>query len=327
MLSLLTTRPPALSLAEVESELWERYALRGALTPLPGERDQNFRLRAADTTYVLKIHNAEEDPAVVTAQDEALRWIARVDPDLAVPRVVPPRASPNARIVRLLTWVDGEQLHGVMPLDGAILASLGRTLGRMGRALADFSHPGGEQPLLWDIQRAPALTPMLAAIPDAALATWGEAVLQRLAEDTLPAMAALPRQVIHNDANPHNVLVQGGAVSGVLDFGDMVTAPRVQELAVAAAYHVADRPLETLTTLLQAYHAVFPLRREEVAQLPVLVAARCVATLAIGSWRKELLGGDGHYVLKNYATAAASLTHLWPGVDRVADALCANMEP
>ena len=33
MISLLTTHPPALLPDVVEAELWERYALRGALTP------------------------------------------------------------------------------------------------------------------------------------------------------------------------------------------------------------------------------------------------------------------------------------------------------
>ena len=36
-------------------------------------------------------------------------------------------------------------------------------------------------------------------------------------------LVALPHQVIHNDANEHNVLVgEDGAVTGLIDFGDLV---------------------------------------------------------------------------------------------------------
>ncbi len=326
MISLLTTRPPELPPDAVEAELWARYGLRGALTPLPGERDQNFRLRTEHATYVLKFHNAEEDRAVADAQDAALRWIAQRDPTLDVPRVVTPQAVPNGRIVRLLTWVDGDPLVTRMPIDVPMLTCLGRTLGRLNAALAGFEHPGGEQPLLWDTQRVLELTPMLSAIPDAPLVQLGREVLERMATTTLPAMPPLPWQVIHNDANPHNVLVGDGGVCGVLDFGDMVTAPRIQELAVAAAYHCGSRPLEAMSALVRAYHAVHGLRPDEVAQLPALVAARCVATLAIGSWRTQQLRTDPRYVLKNYATTAATLTQLWPQVDRIAEALCATLE-
>lgn len=326
MIALLTTRPPELPLDAVEAELWARYGLRGALTPLPGERDQNFRLRTEHATFVLKLHNAEEDRAVADAQDAALRWIAAQDPALVVPRVVPPRAAPNARIVRLLSWLEGEPLVTHMPIGAPLLASLGAALGRLDAALAGFEHPGGGQALLWDTQRAVELAPMVPCIPDAPLVALGREVLERMASETLPAMRRLPRQPIHNDANPHNVLVREGAVCGVLDFGDMVTAPRIQELAVAAAYHCGARPLEALDALVRAYHAVSRLRPDEVAQLPMLVAARCVATLAIGSWRTQQLRTDPRYVLKNYTTTAATLTHLWPQLDRIAEALCAALE-
>jgi Ser/Thr protein kinase RdoA (MazF antagonist) len=55
----------------------------------------------------------------------------------------------------------------------------------------------------------------------------------------------LPRSVIHNDANDHNLLVgpptaapEERAVTGLLDFGDMVETWTVCELSVAVAYAV-----------------------------------------------------------------------------------------
>ena len=59
----------------------------------------------------------------------------------------------------------------------------------------------------------------------------------------LPRLAALRAQVIHNDYHLYNVLVapddQARIVTGIIDFGDMVHAPLVGEVATAAAFHMA----------------------------------------------------------------------------------------
>ena len=52
-----------------------------------------------------------------------------------------------------------------------------------------------------------------------------------------PRLNALPWQVIHNDANDHNVIVSADRRTvSLIDFGDIVYAPRVCGLAVACAY-------------------------------------------------------------------------------------------
>ena len=62
---------------------------RGAPTPLPSERDQNFRLTTADDRrFVLKIANATEPPEILEFQNAALEHLASREPGLAVPRVL-----------------------------------------------------------------------------------------------------------------------------------------------------------------------------------------------------------------------------------------------
>lgn len=327
MQELLTTPPPTLSEAEVHQALFERYRLKGTLGPLPGERDQNFHLHSEQGQFVLKFHNPEEDPQVVEAQDQALQHLAKVAPDLAVPRVVPPQGpAAQGRIVRLLSWVEGIQVQQFMPLNDELLISLGQTLARLDQALSIFSHPGSAQVLLWDIQRVSQLRPLIGYLPDADIATLALAVLDHMEAEVLPVMATLPLQVIHNDANPFNVLADGHSITGILDFGDMVLAPRIQELAVAAAYHLGDAPLQNLLLLSRAYHQVSALHPTERHLLPALVAARCVATVTIGSWRQHLMSGNGTYILKNYSTAAKNLRYLWPHLNDLRQALCSPLE-
>jgi Ser/Thr protein kinase RdoA (MazF antagonist) len=53
----------------------------------------------------------------------------------------------------------------------------------------------------------------------------------------------LPSQPVHNDLNPHNVVVDPethAVVAGIIDFGDLTCTARVNDLAITAAYQVAD---------------------------------------------------------------------------------------
>jgi 4-aminobutyrate aminotransferase-like enzyme len=97
-----------------------------------------------------------------------------------------------------------------------------------------------------------------------------------------PRLAKLPRQVLHHDANEHNLIAQpsadGAVVTGLFDLGDAVCTARVFELAVAGAYAMylaqeegapfdPERALDALAQLVAAYHAENPLQEEELLVL------------------------------------------------------------
>ena len=254
--SLLTVLPAPVSVEVAQQLLLEMFDVEGIASPLPGERDLNFKIEASNgRCYVLKIHHPEEDAAVVDLQDRALIRLAACAPELPVPRLAmsvkgkyAPRA-PDGRILRLLSWVEGEPLSERRPLSGALMASLGRLLGKMDEALCGLEAPAGLPPLMWDLQRLGGLRELVRHVPDAPVAAMTTAALDRLEEEVFPALAALPRQVIHNDANPFNVLARGEQISGILDFGDLVVGSRVQELAVAASYYLDPDPVAAMVAL------------------------------------------------------------------------------
>jgi 4-aminobutyrate aminotransferase-like enzyme/murein DD-endopeptidase MepM/ murein hydrolase activator NlpD len=88
----------------------------------------------------------------------------------------------------------------------------------------------------------------------------------------------LPAQAIHNDANEHNVLVDGnGRPAGLIDFGDVDRAPRVCGLATLCAYavlHAGDDLLAPVLPLVAGYHREAPLTVAEVEIVPGLIATR-----------------------------------------------------
>jgi Ser/Thr protein kinase RdoA (MazF antagonist) len=71
----------------------------------------------------------------------------------------------------------------------------------------------------------------------------------------------MPMQAIHNDANDYNVIMGPDGQLGLIDFGDIVRAPRIVGLATAAAYaatRVAE-PVRDICPVIRGYHRRVPL--------------------------------------------------------------------
>ena len=88
--NVLGADAPAFSAAQAQDIVAAVWGRRGTATALVSERDQNFRLTDEHgTSWVLKIANAVEDAGVVDMEVEAVRHVARMDPDLPVAVPVP----------------------------------------------------------------------------------------------------------------------------------------------------------------------------------------------------------------------------------------------
>ncbi|CAH2786878.1 MAG: hypothetical protein CBARDCOR_4153 [uncultured Caballeronia sp.] len=129
-------------------------------------------------------------------------------------------------------------------VSAAQVRGLGVTLARLGLALRDFVYPAQPMKLPWDLQHAEDLTELTVHLRDPAQRALVERHLDRFREHALPIIGTLAPQAIHNDLNihnVHNVLVAPGnheQITGILDFGDMVSAPRIIDVAVSASYQL-----------------------------------------------------------------------------------------
>jgi Ser/Thr protein kinase RdoA (MazF antagonist) len=202
-----------------------------SLEPLGSERDQNFLAYTSDgDRYVLKFANSAEPAAVTDFQNQALLHIARVAPDIPVPRVIPANdgklmfevesAAGDPHRVRLLSWLEGVPLQHAQGVS-AVARQMGDCLAQIGLALREFEHPAGDYALLWDIRNAASLEKLLPHVDDRDLRTLCEQRLSRFRDVIAPQLDTLRSQVIHNDMNPSNVLVDDAdvnRVTGVIDF-------------------------------------------------------------------------------------------------------------
>lgn len=321
--AVLSQDSPPVALEWVRRLLASHYGLAGTLTPMSGERDRNHRLQsdADGACFLLKLSHPAEAPLVADFQTRTLLHLARADPGLPVQRIVPtldgtPSFCTDAgdgppRVVRLFSYLSGQPLPEA-PRSAAQRANLARMLARVDAALQDFRHPAGARSLPWDIQHAGTVRGLLQHVADPARRALAARALDRFEQAVAPHLPTLRRQPIHNDLNPNNVLVDPAdpdRITGILDFGDMVEAPLIDDLAVAAAYQLGGHgdPLTEVLPFVAAYHAVLPLQRAELDLLFPLMTARLVMVVAISGWRAARDPANAAYLLRNNAPSWARL--------------------
>lgn len=342
------TAPPAPVQSDWAAALLQQvYGLRGQLSPLSGERDANFLITTGDgrTRYMLKLSHPDEDPLVADFQTQALLHIQQAAPGLPVQRLLPARqgapsvtvedAEGRMRVARVFSYLEGLPMPQA-PRSAAQRSNVARTLAQLDLALSGFEHPAAACELPWDIQRAERVRPLLVHVKDAGRRALAEAALDGFEQRTRPRLAGLRRQAIHNDFNLYNLLVDPQApqrVAGILDFGDMVHAPLVDDLAVAVSYHIDEQgdALATIARFAADYHALLPLTASETLVLLDLVRARLAMVVAISGWRAARQPDNAAYLMRNNAVSWARLqgcATLTPEqVQQAIDEACREGEP
>jgi 4-aminobutyrate aminotransferase-like enzyme/Ser/Thr protein kinase RdoA (MazF antagonist) len=315
------TRATAEEAARLARDL---YGLEARICRLPSEYDDNFRLEAADgTRRILKVMHPGREPGFVDMQCAALAAVAERGPGLPVPRVIPLRdgrpwatadlGNGPPRLVWMLSYLPGRPIAGVRPVTAGLLKELGGTLARLDLALAGFAHPSARRELKWDLVRAGWIRGHLDAVKDPRRRALVEGVLARYEGEVVPALPHLRRSVVYGDANEHNVLVhvepgRPPALSGLIDFGDLVETVTAAEVAVAAAYAAfgAADPLEAVLPLVAGYHRVLPLVEEELEALDALIRTRLAVSVVNSACRASAEPGDP-YLTVSEAPAWAAL--------------------
>jgi Ser/Thr protein kinase RdoA (MazF antagonist) len=312
--------PPALHPEELALEL---FGVRGSAHPQPSYLDRNFRIDAEDgRRFLLRIAHAGEDRDALAFQHRLLERLAAAG--LPTPRVVRTRAGDDLasvatpegeRWLRLHTWIEGRTLATVARPADALLADLGRLLGRVDRALEGAEAPA--RALEWDALRAGHLRAELGAVPDPARRARLEGVLDAFEARLGAELAALPRCVVHNDANEHNVLVRGEdeevELCGLTDFGDALHTLRLAEPVVAATYAMLQRGWQEAAragrAVLDGYREVVPLEPRELARVVDLVELRLVTSVVVSA-RSRAAAPDNEYI-------SVTEPHAWAFLDRL----------
>jgi len=301
--NVLEAQPPRFSADEVAQIAEETFGVSGTVSDLGSERDQTFLVDDGGDGAVVKISNLGEDSAVLDLEHEAILHIARVDPELPVARPLRERATiagpDGTHYVRLF-----ERLHGGegRALDDDAVRAYGATHARLNLALRGFFHPAARsRELLWNLEHAAALRPLLKSIPDEAGRAVVARVLERYEERVVPRWPHLRAQIVHGDFNVDNVLFDDrGRITGIVDFGDGGWSAQAADFAIGAASLIRGRDGDDVFRIarlaIDGYASRIPFEPEELELLGDLVAARLAAVVTISAWRVERYPQNAQYI-------------------------------
>ena len=260
---------------------------------MPSERDQNFLItNSAGEKFVLKIANALDEPAFLEAQNAVLKFLAkrvsfcqRVVLTSSGEEITTVQGPSGAgHLVRMVHYIDGVPLARE-DQPPKLLRDLGRKLGKLDRALADFDHPAVHRDFHWDLANGNRILEEYGKLV-------GDPELRELiCKHRITFDSGLRRSVIHGDANDYNVLVdpERMTVVGLIDFGDMVYSYTVGNLAVAIAYVVLDKadPRAAAREVVEGYTSEFALTQDELAALWPLVLMRLCMSVCLAENQQQ----------------------------------------
>jgi len=296
-----------------ENCLLQSWGIKTRLTALDGEFDLNFKAEAADgCRFLLKVMRSGCDVGLVEMQCQALQHIHASSQLVSVPSVVPSKAERtfealidevgNVRLVWVLSFLEGVDYAGFTPKSPHLISHLGTSIANLHLALEGFQHKSLQRDFKWNLTQAAWINDSLTFITDPLRRELLRSVMMDYHEQ-LDVIRALPSFATHNDINDYNLLVSASLddqpkISGIVDFGDMCSSPRICDLAIAGAYIVLDhtQPEQALSSLVAAYHAVLPLDEGEIDLIYPLLRSR-LAVSVVNSTIEALDKTDDPYVV------------------------------
>jgi len=312
--------------SEEDSQHWQRhisdgYGVAGVVSRLDGEFDINLAVhRDGRLQAVFKVMRPGCDTGLVEMQVAALDHLAATAPQLQVPRVIRRHDSGASAVIEdasgqpRLTWmisaIDGVTLGSMRPHSLDLIEGIGRHLGAVTNGLAAFSHPALDREFAWHPLCPHWAIEQVSEIEDednrSIINTYFEIFNNQIESNLL----GLPRQAIHCDGNDYNLMVRpsldGPSFAGLIDFGDMVSAPAVCDVATAAAYMVLDkpRPLQALTAFVRGYASSHPLSVCEIEMIFPLMMVRLGVSLVNSSFAARERPDDPYVSISRAPTLA-----------------------
>jgi hypothetical protein len=229
--------------------------------------------------------------------------------------------------MRLVTFMPGVTFEDDQPVSPDGLRGVGRLVGAISAALADFEHPALDGFMPWDIGNGLLVDADLWSGLGEDARNLLEPTRGRL-EQTLATLERLPRQIIHNDAHAGNLLratADSDVVTGVIDFGDLVRTATAADLGVSGANLVPhqDDPVQALAALVAGFASARPLADAERAAVPELVLARLALSTLLTDYQIRRAPHIAVAVADERPRLLANLERwLTLDLERVRDAVC-----
>ena len=294
---------------EIESLVKKYYLLDAKAKALTGEYEFNFLLTTnTGKEYIFKVAGDEHGYDFFDAQIKIVQHLLQSDVADKFFRYIPNEAGELMTVLqkdgrkfylRLLTFLEGEFWINTTKRSDALHIHLGHFLGKMDKALKNFSHPAMHRYYLWDISNAADANKKLHCIKDHERRRIAGYFLLQFETEVLPHLSLLRHAYVHHDANDTNILVRGDEVVGLIDFSDMVYTALINNLAVACTYAMMNHndPLHAATLVVKGYHESYPLTEQEIDLLYYLIAARLCISVTQSAYNASIETNNEHHFI------------------------------
>lgn len=338
---VLRAKPPRFTVEEASTFAEDTFGAQGTAHSLGSERDQTFLIEGPERRAVMKVSNSAESSeqldmealgvlhahAVDLSLPIALPWVAPgADPDVdgAAAYRVTLQKEEHSHFVRMYDVIPGRASVDESGLSDDALRYWGETTARVGKALRGFHHAAADRVMLWDVQNAPLLRPLVPHIEEPRVRDTVSRVLDRFDEVVAPLWPSLRAQVIHGDLCSDNVLMDDdGFICGIIDFGDMSHTALVTDIAAVLESVLSNRSsremIRAARLVVDGFQRATPLETEELRILGELAATRACANVVISSWRAAEHLEDAEFTMRYTAKALEIVENLEAiGYDEIA---------
>ena len=269
------------------------------INKLNGYENINYLIRTEGESFIFKTYPASESNfALLEAESQALLYLQQKS-NSKTPKPIPfldESYTKNLVIhgevnsCRLLSFLKGDFL-GDLDSNKQIASSLGSFLAKLDTALMDFdSSELRARKCEWDIQQLSLNKKYITDISDVSNQNLVRYFFMQFEQIVAPIAPELRMSFIHSDANEWNILIKGNEVSALIDFGDMVYSPLINEIATAITYISYDKEniFEFTLPLIHAYHKIVHLQEREISILYYLIASKlCISVCHSAHAKKQ----------------------------------------
>jgi len=265
---------------------------------LNGYENENYLIETSNSKFIFKKYPySTELKSIIQGENETLIYLSNKSSQFPNPistvdgkYLIVQKLNGKKFIFRMLSFLDGDMLGSIVNTKDAF-KSFGTFLAKMNKKLLLYNNNIIKARVWnWDLQYFKMNEIYIKDIPYKKDRTLVKYFFSLFKENVNPLLPTLRKSIIHSDANEWNVLLTNHKVSSIIDFGDLVYSPLINELAIAMTYasYDKDKPLEWAQIILKSYNKELPILEIEIKILYYLIAARLCVSLCNGAHSKKI---------------------------------------
>ena len=298
-MSVFDEQPPLINVTKFSLWLKKNYnffkSKKFKLSRLNSERDINFLIKLNSTKeYVVKISNPKESLKQLEYQDLLIKHLRsnkqlrQIYPEILHKNILFYQDTKHRTCaVRILTYIDGN-MYAKSKINNHIERSLGELLALQSKQLDSFIHNQAIRKFEWD----PSNIGWVKKYINLFNGLKKNVIINAINDHekfVKKNKKNLKHSVTHGDPNDYNIVIKNDKIVGLIDFGDSIYAPSINDLAIALSYALmqSQNLFDTLHNIVVSYNKIYPISDDDIYSLLGLIKSRLVITLVMAAKQRK----------------------------------------